>query len=84
MAERIIEMRALLKKNLQELGSKQNWDHITDQIGMFAYTGLGKEQMERLAKECSVYATKDGRISVAGITSGNVRRLAESIFKVTG
>ena len=32
----------------------------------------------------SVYATKDGRISVAGITSGNVQRLAESIFQVTG
>lgn len=32
----------------------------------------------------SVYATKDGRISVAGITSANVKRLAESIYKVTG
>lgn len=65
---------------------------------MFAYTGLKPEQMEALAKEVcfesaddfsntrqhSVYATKDGRISVAGITTGNVRRLAESIFKVTG
>lgn len=31
----------------------------------------------------SVYATKDGRISVAGITTGNVKRLAESIHQVT-
>ncbi|EXJ61155.1 aspartate aminotransferase [Cladophialophora psammophila CBS 110553] len=84
MADRIIEMRALLKKNLEELGSKHNWDHITNQIGMFAYTGLKPEQMETLAKEHSVYATKDGRISVAGITTDNVKRLAESIFKVTG
>lgn len=51
---------------------------------MFAYTGLDAEKMDRLAKEASVYATKDGRISVAGITSGNVRRLAESIYKVAG
>ncbi|KAG9772227.1 Aspartate aminotransferase, mitochondrial [Exophiala dermatitidis] len=84
MADRIIKMRALLKKNLQELGSKHNWDHITNQIGMFAYTGLTPEQMEKLAKEHSVYATKDGRISVAGITTGNVKRLAEAIYKVTG
>ena len=28
--------------------------------------------------------TKDGRISVAGITTGNVKRLAECIYKVTG
>lgn len=84
MADRIIKMRALLKENLESLGSKHNWDHITSQIGMFAYTGLTAEQMDVLAKEHSVYATKDGRISVAGITSGNVKRLAESIYKVTG
>ncbi|OCT48223.1 Aspartate aminotransferase, mitochondrial [Cladophialophora carrionii] len=84
MADRIIEMRALLKKNLEDLGSKHNWNHITDQIGMFAYTGLKPEQMDTLAKEHSVYATKDGRISVAGITSDNVKRLAEAIYKVTG
>lgn len=84
MADRIIKMRALLKENLEKLGSKRDWSHITSQIGMFAYTGLESGQMEALAKEHSVYATKDGRISVAGITSGNVKRLAEAIHKITG
>ncbi|KAK3938853.1 pyridoxal phosphate-dependent transferase [Diplogelasinospora grovesii] len=84
MADRIITMRALLKENLEKLGSKHDWSHITSQIGMFAYTGLTPEQMDVLAKEHSVYATKDGRISVAGITSENVSRLAEAIFKVKG
>ena len=84
MADRIIKMRALLKENLQKLNSKHDWDHITDQIGMFAYTGLNADQMTKLAEEHSVYATKDGRISVAGITSDNVGRLAESIYKITG
>ncbi|OIW27905.1 hypothetical protein CONLIGDRAFT_453919 [Coniochaeta ligniaria NRRL 30616] len=84
MADRIITMRALLKDNLEKLGSKHDWSHITSQIGMFAYTGLTPEQMDKLAREHSVYATKDGRISVAGITSENVGRLAEAIFKVKG
>ncbi|EAT84981.2 hypothetical protein SNOG_07515 [Parastagonospora nodorum SN15] len=84
MADRIITMRALLKENLEKLGSKHDWSHITSQIGMFAYTGLKPEQMDALAKEHSVYATKDGRISVAGITSENVGRLAEAIYKVKG
>lgn len=84
MADRIIEMRALLKSNLEKLGSKHDWSHITSQIGMFAYTGLTAEQMTKLAEEHSVYATKDGRISVAGITSENVGRLAEAIYKVKG
>ena len=84
MADRIIKMRALLKGNLEKLGSKHDWSHITNQIGMFAYTGMTPEEMDKLAKEHSVYATRDGRISVAGITSDNVGRLAEAIFKVKG
>ncbi|OAA56144.1 aspartate aminotransferase [Niveomyces insectorum RCEF 264] len=84
MADRIIAMRKLLRENLERLGSVHDWSHITSQIGMFAYTGLTPEQMDALAKEHSVYATRDGRISVAGITSDNVGRLAESIFKVKG
>ncbi|KAI0530041.1 aspartate aminotransferase [Xylaria digitata] len=84
MADRIITMRALLKDNLEKLGSSHDWSHITSQIGMFAYTGLDAASMEKLAKEHSVYATKDGRISVAGITSDNVGRLAEAIYKVKG
>jgi aspartate aminotransferase len=84
MADRIITMRALLKDNLEKLGSAHDWSHITSQIGMFAYTGLEPELMDKLAKEYSVYATRDGRISVAGITTGNVGRLAEAIYKVKG
>lgn len=53
MAERIISMRALLKGNLEELGSKHDWSHITSQIGMFAYTGLNPEQVQTLATKVS-------------------------------
>ena len=60
MADRIITMRALLKKELENLGSKHDWSHITSQIGMFAYTGLGPEQMEKLAKEVSRFIDMSG------------------------
>lgn len=40
-------------------------------------------QVERLINEYSVYMTKDGRISVAGVTSGNVAYLAHAIHAVT-
>ena len=33
MAERIILMRKLLRESLEKLGSKHNWEHITNQIG---------------------------------------------------
>jgi len=40
MADRIIGMRAQLKAGLEREGSSRNWQHITDQIGMFCFTGL--------------------------------------------
>ncbi|XP_044767235.1 aspartate aminotransferase, mitochondrial isoform X2 [Neomonachus schauinslandi] len=83
MADRIISMRTQLVSNLKKEGSSHNWQHITDQIGMFCFTGLTPEQVERLTKEFSIYMTKDGRISVAGVTSGNVGYLAHAIHQVT-
>lgn len=44
---------------------------------------LSSLQVERLTKEFSIYMTKDGRISVAGVTSGNVAYLAHAIHQVT-
>lgn len=37
MAERIIKMRALLKKNLEDLGSERKWGHITSQVADFPF-----------------------------------------------
>lgn len=83
MADRIISVRSTLRNNLKELGSSRNWSHITDQIGMFCFTGMNQAQCERLTKEYSVYLTKDGRISMAGVTTKNVGYLAEAIHAVT-
>lgn len=83
MADRIISVRSTLQNNLKKLGSARNWSHITDQIGMFCFTGMNQQQCERLTKEFSVYLTKDGRISMAGVTSKNVDYLAQAIHEVT-
>ena len=64
-------------------GSSRDWKHITDQIGMFAFTGMTPAQVEKITKDYSVYLTKDGRISIAGITSANVGHLAEGMAAVT-
>lgn len=40
MADRIISVRTNLRDNLKKCGSKRDWSHITDQIGMFCFTGL--------------------------------------------
>lgn len=43
MADRVLLMRAQLKEKLQSLGTPGTWDHITNQIGMFSFTGLNRE-----------------------------------------
>lgn len=40
MADRIISVRTKLRDNLKKNGSTRDWSHITDQIGMFCFTGL--------------------------------------------
>uniref|UniRef100_A0A4X2LU37 Aspartate aminotransferase, mitochondrial n=2 Tax=Vombatus ursinus TaxID=29139 RepID=A0A4X2LU37_VOMUR len=72
MADRIIGMRTQLVSNLKKEGSSHNWQHITDQIGVFCFIGLKPEQVEWLTKGFSIYMTKDGHISIAGVTSGNI------------
>jgi len=83
MADRIISMRTQLRDGLAKNGSSRDWKHITDQIGMFAFTGMTPDQVAKITKDFSVYLTKDGRISIAGITSGNVGHLAEAMATVT-
>jgi len=83
MADRIITMRTKLKEGLAREGSILNWEHITDQIGMFCFTGMKPEQVDKIVKDHSVYLTRDGRISIAGISSSNVDYLAHAIHDVT-
>lgn len=83
MADRIIGMRTALRTNLEELGSKHNWEHITNQIGMFCYSGLTPVQVDHMTEDYHVYMTRNGRISMAGVTSGNVKYLAHAIHEVS-
>jgi malate dehydrogenase len=81
MAHRIIAMRAGLRQRLEQLGTPGNWTHITQQIGMFSYTGLSVEQSVYLVKEKHIYLLKCGRISMCGLTSGNIDYVAQSIHE---
>jgi len=83
MADRIIVMRDTLKASLAKEGSVRNWDHVTSQIGMFCFSGLTPEQVDKLRSEYHIYMTKNGRISMAGVTSKNVGYLAHAMHQVT-
>jgi len=83
MAYRIIDMREKLHAILtDELKTPGNWDHITSQIGMFSFTGIDPVQAKAMIEKAHVYMTGNGRISMAGLNTKNLRYFAESLDKV--
>ena len=80
MADRIVRMRTLLVAELEALGTPGDWSHITRQIGMFSFTGLTEAQCEDMIARHHIYAfPKDGRISIAGLSSTTCPRLARAM-----
>ena len=82
MRVRIKAMRQKLVDGLKAAGVAQDMSFITDQIGMFSYSGLSKDQMVRLRTEFGVYGTDTGRMCVAALNSQNIDHVCASIAKV--
>mmetsp|Transcript_33997 Transcript_33997/g.105211 ORF Transcript_33997/g.105211 Transcript_33997/m.105211 type:complete len:415 (-) Transcript_33997:30-1274(-) len=82
MSGRIAEMREALRAALEARVPDRDWSHITSQIGMFSYTGLSAPQVMKLRADYHVYMLESGRLSMAGVTKGNVEPLADAIQAV--
>lgn len=83
MAGRIQSMRTRLVDALKEAGSTHDWSHVTEQIGMFAFTGMSAEMCDQLTSEYAIFLTRDGRISIAGLNDDNLEYVATAIHAVT-
>ncbi|SJN17297.1 amino acid aminotransferase [Luteococcus japonicus] len=81
MRDRIRAVREALTAGLHEAGVT-DMDFVLDQNGMFSYSGLSAEQMQRLRTEHAVYGTDEGRICVAGLNEGNVGHVVKAIAAV--
>jgi len=82
MSGRIIKMRQLLREQLEKLKTPGTWNHVTDQIGMFSYTGLTPTQVEAIISKHHIYMLKNGRISMAGLNTKNVEYVARAMDDV--
>ncbi len=82
MRTRIISMRQTLVKVLKGEMPGRNFDYLLQQRGMFSYTGLSAEQVDRLRDEFGVYLIASGRMCVAGLNSSNVQRVAKAFAAV--
>ncbi|AAS50733.2 ABL038Wp [Eremothecium gossypii ATCC 10895] len=79
MCNRLWSVRCMLHEKLR-------WPKLIDstsQHGMFYYTGIGPDAVDTLREKYSVYLTKDGRLSLAGINTGNVDYVARALRNVS-
>ena len=82
MRDRIKVMRRELVAKVRAIRADFDFSFVVQQRGMFSYSGLGKEQVQRLRKEFSVYAIESGRICVASLNSKNIDYAARAIAGV--
>lgn len=85
MRARIKSMRELFARGLDtrdvRLAPDGN-DFISRQNGMFSFSGLTPEEVDRLRDDHAIYMVRSGRINVAGITPGNVDSLCDAVAAV--
>lgn len=84
MRDRINGMRQQLVEALAEKQVPGDYSFITQQRGMFSFSGLTKPQVDTLREEHAIYIVGSGRINVAGLTPANVDHVAEAISMVVG
>lgn len=82
MRLRILEMRQSLVAVLRQALPGRNFDYLLKQHGMFSYTGLSAQQVDRLRNEFGVYLISSGRMCVAGLNSKNVHQVAAAFAAV--
>ncbi len=82
MRSRIAKMREKLAKELAILKKDMDFSYITQQNGLFSYSGLTAEQVDILKKDYSIFAVSSGRICIAALNSHNIERVAKAIANV--
>jgi aromatic-amino-acid transaminase len=82
MRERILAMRNALFDVLSAKLPGRDLRYFLTQRGMFSYTGLSAEQVDRLKNEFGVYLIRSGRMCVAGLNTRNVEATAAAMAAV--
>ena len=82
MRDRIRAMRVSLVDKLKAKGVAQDFSFVVKQRGMFSYTGLSAEQVERMKNEFGIYAVSTGRICLAALNTKNIDYVADAIAAV--
>lgn len=79
MVDRILLMRSSIRSLLEKFQTPGTWRHVTDQIGMFSFTGLTKAQVMYVRDKYHIYMLTSGRISIAGLSTSTVEYFCKAV-----
>jgi aspartate aminotransferase, cytoplasmic len=78
--DRMVAVRkALYELLVNEYQSPGSWEHILHERGLFSYISIDKPVIARLQTQHHIYMAESGRVNIAGLNEGNVRRFARAI-----
>lgn len=82
MRERINTVRGEFVRGMEALHTDRDFSFIAKQRGMFSYSRLSPEQVDRLRDEHSIYMVRSGRINVAGMNQDSIPVVCQAIASV--
>ena len=82
MRDRINRMRTLFAETMKAKGAPRDFSFITQQRGMFSFSGLSPQHVQALRDQFGIYIVNSGRINVAGMTVGNMNAICDAIITV--
>ena len=82
MRSRINDMRRQFAEGMARTGCGVDFSFITQQLGMFSFLGISREQVLELREKHAIYLVESSRANVAGITPGNIGRVCAAIAEV--
>jgi aspartate/tyrosine/aromatic aminotransferase len=82
MSSRMKDVRSKLRSQIEQHDGVGNWGHVESQIGMFSYTGLTEQHVQRLRDVHHIYLMRNGRASLSGVNEGNVQYVADAFAEV--
>jgi aspartate aminotransferase/aromatic-amino-acid transaminase len=82
MRDRINQMRSLFAETMRTKGAPRDFAFITQQRGMFSFSGLSPQHVQALREQYGIYLVNSGRINVAGMTAANMDAICDAIVAV--
>ncbi|MCU1733583.1 MULTISPECIES: aromatic amino acid transaminase [unclassified Pseudomonas] len=79
MRARMVGMRQALFDEVGRIDARREVGYLLRQKGMFSYTGLSADAVDRIREQHGVYLIRSGRMCVAGLNESNLATVARAL-----